>query len=259
MSLISNSGSDERGKSSGGKAGDQTGKEWKLISWYSSPWFCVLRYPDTKVADLIADMARKAALNDNIGYDQNQRTTFWRELEKVGYEPDKIVTPCEADCSAGVTAIIKGAGYRTYKHALMELPETLYTGNLRQYLVNAGFQCLTDSKYLTSDAYLLPGDVLLHDNKHTAINLDRGSKAGGGSTVDIPMTVLRKGSKDPEVKTLQRLLNAMGYRDENGKELVVDQSFGKKVEYCVKSFQSKNGLEADGVVGRATWTKVLKG
>ncbi len=48
--MISNSGRDERGKYSGGKAGDQDGKEWAVIPWYSRPWTAVLRYPNKVVA-----------------------------------------------------------------------------------------------------------------------------------------------------------------------------------------------------------------
>lgn len=44
--MISNCGHDERGKYSGGKAGDQTGTEWQVINWYNRPWKCVLRHPD---------------------------------------------------------------------------------------------------------------------------------------------------------------------------------------------------------------------
>lgn len=51
---ISNSGSDERGSYSGGAAGDQTGREWSIVNWYSRPWTCVLRHPDPKVRELIA-------------------------------------------------------------------------------------------------------------------------------------------------------------------------------------------------------------
>jgi len=42
----------------------------------------------------------------------------------------------------------------------------------------AGFEVLTDSKYLTSNAYLMPGDILLNDNNHTATNIGIGSKSG---------------------------------------------------------------------------------
>ena len=40
---------------------------------------------------------------------------------------------------------------------------------------------LTESKYLTSDAYLFAGDILLNDNAHVATNLTTGSKASGTS------------------------------------------------------------------------------
>ena len=83
--LISNSGGDERGKISGGKAGDQTGNEWVLRYWYNRPWSCVLRYPDAKVGMKIAELGCEAALNDKIGYDQNERYTYWDLLQKAGF------------------------------------------------------------------------------------------------------------------------------------------------------------------------------
>ena len=51
-----------------------------------------------------------------------------------------------------------------------------YTGNLRSILKTAGFQVLTASKYLTSGDYLLPGDIMLLEGHHVAINLDAGKK-----------------------------------------------------------------------------------
>ena len=47
---------------------------------------------------------------------------------------------------------------------------------MRKAFANAGFEELTDSKYLTSDKYLLPGDVLLYEGHHVAMNLDYGSE-----------------------------------------------------------------------------------
>ena len=58
--MISNCGHDERGKYSGGKAGDQTGTEWQVINWYNRPWKCVLRHPDAATRKLIAQMAKAA-------------------------------------------------------------------------------------------------------------------------------------------------------------------------------------------------------
>lgn len=180
--MISNCGHDERNKYSGGVAGDQTGAEWQVINWYNRPWKCVLRHPDAKVRAMIASMAKAAAQNNHIGYDQSQRGTFWDELKKNSYDPAKITVNCEADCSSGVAAIVKGAGYRLNNSALKGVSTASYTGNLRAVLKAAGFEVLTDSKYLTSDAYLLEGDILLNDGAHTAINLTNGSKASSGSS-----------------------------------------------------------------------------
>lgn len=179
--MISNCGHDENGKYTGGKAGDQTGGEWALINWYSRPWKCVLRYPDENVRNLIAQLAKEAAQNDKIGYDQGERNTFWTQLQKVGYYPSKITVVCEADCSSGVVAIIKAVGHLLGIKALQNVSAT-YTGNMRTGLKNAGFTVLTESKYLTSEEYLLPGDILLNDSCHVATNITKGSKASGGSS-----------------------------------------------------------------------------
>ena len=82
--MISNCGHDERGKYSGGKAGDQKGDEWVVIPWYSRPWGVMLRHPNAAVGKKIAELAEKAAKNDHIGYDQGNRYTFWQQLKASG-------------------------------------------------------------------------------------------------------------------------------------------------------------------------------
>ena len=176
--MISNSGHDERGKYSGGTAGDQTGTEWQIIPWYSRPWTHVLRYPSSTVRECIASLAEEAANNNLIGYDQAQRTTFWGQLKQVGYHPKAIKQPCEADCSAGVAAIVKAAGYLLNMKALQNVSADMYTGNERAALKNAGFQVLTDKKYLDSDKELQRGDILLCEGHHTCVNLTDGKAMG---------------------------------------------------------------------------------
>ena len=63
--------------------------------------------------------------------------------------------------------------------ALKKVSTACYTGNLRAALKAAGFEVLTENKYLTSDAYLLAGDILLNDGAHTATNLTDGAKSSG--------------------------------------------------------------------------------
>ena len=175
--MISNSGHDERGKYSGGAAGDQTGTEWQLINWYNRPWDKVFHFPDARVRQLIAELAIEAAENPLVGYDQGQRTTFWAALKATGtYHPKDITTPCEDDCSAGVAAICKAAGYILGITDLKDISTGMTTKNETTILQQAGFETLTEKKYLTSDAYLYAGDVLLCTGHHTCINVTDGTK-----------------------------------------------------------------------------------
>lgn len=230
--MISNCGHDEKGRYSGGKAGDQTGTEWALINWYNRPWKCVLRHPDAKVRKMISDMAKAAAKNNLIGYDQNERYTFWEHLKASNYDPAKITIACEADCSSGVAAIAKGAGYRLGNASLQQVSIYLYTGNLRAGLKAAGFTVLTESKYLTSDAYLLEGDILLNDSCHTATNVTTGSKAtsSGGGNSSSGATSSGSGFQST-VKDFQNWLNTTyptTIKSNCGALLAADNSFGTK-------------------------------
>ncbi len=174
--MISNCGHDENGKYTGGKTGDQTGGEYAVINWYNRPWSCVLRYPDINAALKIAETAKAAAINNNVGYDQGERLTYYNCLKAVKWDPAKITTPCEGDCSATTAANIIAAGNLLGISKLKSISPSNTTSTLRKALIGAGFKLLTDSKYLTSDKYLLPGDIPLYDGHHVVINLDYGSE-----------------------------------------------------------------------------------
>ena len=171
---ISNSGKDENNAYTGGKAGDQSGHEWELKSWYNRPWTVVLRFLDQAVAETIAKLGIDAALNNLIGSDQNQRNTYWTQLKAAGYDPSKINVACEEDCTAGVSANVKAAGFIHGIKALQDV-SICSSRNMRSVFTKAGFVALTDSKYLTSTKYLLPGDILLYENHHAATNITVGS------------------------------------------------------------------------------------
>lgn len=261
--MISNCGHDENGKYYGGRAGDQTGGEWEIREWYNRPWNYVLRHPDAKVRTEIALLAERAAKNNLIGYDQDQRYTFWQKLRVSNYDPAQITVSCETDCSAGVLAIVKSVGYRLNLNKLQEVDSDGYTGNMRSLLKTAGFDVLTDSKYLTSDSYLLVGDILLYEGHHTAINLTGGaSVAGGNESVNSTNTEgvsfmrdLVKGDKGyGEIATLQRCLKSMGYYSGD-----IDHSFGGGTESAVKAFQKDKGIQVNypGTVGPKTWIVLL--
>lgn len=221
---IANCGHDENGKYSSGKAGDQTGGEWEIRSWYNRPWNHVLRHPNAKVQAKIAAYAKQAANNNHIGYDQGNRQSFWAELKKVqGYAPKNITRDCETDCSAGVLAICKAVGYKLKNTKMQQIDQTGYTGNMVSILVKAGFKDLTASKYLKKSDYLKAGDVLVNTAHHTAINVTDGPKAVKKSK-KIPEGLVQAvingeyGEGEERVKNLE----ALGYDADEVQRLVND-------------------------------------
>ena len=249
---ISNSGSDEHGNYKGGKAGDQTGREWYIRDWYDRPWNCVLRHPNAEVRKCLATLAVKAANNDNIGYDQAQRETYRKALEKAGWDPAKIEEAVESDCSAGVIANIIATGHILGIAGLQNFGAT-YTGNMRKEGGNRGFMILTDPKYLNSSEYLLAGDIPLNDKHHVCTVVTNGTKSGA----EVPLTdraayeimpLLKRGSKGKVVKVLQALLGG----------LAIDGSFGPLTHHSVLLLQKRQGLLQDGEVGPLTWNAVIR-
>lgn len=74
-----------------------------------------------------------------------------------------------------------------------------------------------------------------------------GASQGGGTT----SSTLKLGSNGSLTRYLQIMLNTMGY------SLSVDGIFGPNMEAAVKDYQSKNGLDADGICGGGTWSKLF--
>ena len=175
--LIANCGHDERGQYRGGKAGDQTGTEYRIRYWYNRPWNVVLRHPDPMVQSMLARLARTAAENDHIGYDQGERETFYNALKKAGWWPSRIKVDCEADCSSSTAAIVAAAAHHLGYGKMQNINPENWTGSLRESLAYYGFHVLTASKYLTSDRYIRAGDILLNEEHHVTIAITSGSLA----------------------------------------------------------------------------------
>lgn len=287
--MISNCGKDENGRYRNGQAGDQTGKEWQVIPWYNRPWTVVLRHPNRLVRQEIAAQACAAAYNNNIGYDQNQRKTFWEQLKKCNYDAAAITTPCEADCSAGAAAIVKAAGYRLGIVELQKVSPDAYSGNIRAVLKNAGFEAFTSSKYLTSDKYLYAGDILVYEGHHVAINVTNGSAVGNtdSATLESAQKLLRQALKiepgnatladaQEELKKALRITGniatASGGTTTSGSTSASGASYmgvPQKFSQHIKDLQialnadgfrdaSGNKLKEDGIFGEKTYQALCK-
>lgn len=70
----------------------------------------------------------------------------------------------------------------------------------------------------------------------------------------MSLPTLRRGADGAPVKRLQGLLHAAGERDSR-----IDGDFGPGTERAVKDFQRAKEIGVDGIVGRQTWTKLIKG
>jgi hypothetical protein len=160
--------SDENSRAKGGKAGDQTGKELLIQDWYlkEKSWTAVFRAKSNSIAEKIAKAMEQACTNNNIGYDQSQRTTLFKYAEKYTWDLSKITEKCECDCSSLVSVCINAAGITVSKD--------MYTGNQKAVLQGTGkFEILTDTKYLTKPNWLKRGDIILGTG-HTAVVLTDG-------------------------------------------------------------------------------------
>ena len=263
--MISNCGHDERGKYAGGQPGDQTGGEWCIRTWYNRPWNCVLRHSDQRVREDLARVARAAANNNLVGYCQSHRGTYYAHLKASNWDPAKITIACEADCSSGVAANVIAVGHRLGVAGLQRVNQNLTTYNMRSALKSAGFQVLTASGYLTSDAYLLPGDILLNDNAHVATNLDKGKYVAdmvqegsgtGGSDYMFSVGLIKKGSVGNDVLLFQKCAKATG--DYTGN---LDREYGPLCEEACRRIQRRNQPGAgtvDGECGANTGPYVVE-
>lgn len=191
MVSIAHASIDENGKVKGGKAGDQTGKEVCIRTWYSKPWNVVIRFHDPDMREKVAIAMENAARNDKIGYDQNQRNTLLNAVRRLGYDPKNASTKVETDCSALVTVACIYAGIA--EDALVKGGNCATTSTLKPRLKATGEVTIFTSKDYTRDTdKLLRGDILLAEGHHVAVVVSGNLiDTSDRSLDDVAMTVIR--------------------------------------------------------------------
>lgn len=162
----------ETGRASGGKAGDQTGREVKTGNWYDFGQTEVFRWKDRNDAVKYASIIKYWCNGDYVGYDQDDRTTLgsWCKKHKWSYKVDvKVETDCSRMVADGINC--------TMGKEIIKISETFYTGNLGEKLMKTGlFVKLTGEKYCDEDDYLKVGDIINNPSKHVITALANGSK-----------------------------------------------------------------------------------
>lgn len=233
---------DENGHASGGRAGDQTGREICFRNYYvHSKGWRVFRPKSSTAAEKIAQDAEWACTNSKIGYDQDQRESLYKVSEPFGFNCSKVKTACETDCSALVRVCCAYAG--------IMLP-AFNTSNEAGVLLSSGaFDELIGSKYQSQDIYLKRGDILVTRTKgHTEIVVSNGAKSGAATVVSDPR-VLKIGMEGSDVKALQQKLIKAGF---SCGKYGADGDFGDATEMAVRRFQTQQGLAVNGQAGTQT-------
>lgn len=243
----------EKGTTTGGVAGDQTGGEVSTQNWYlhSKGWI-VIRAKETAVAEKIAKCMEMACANNNIGYCQTHRDDLRKISAQYNYSVDKVKVKVEVDCSSLVRVCCLYAGINA---------SNFNTSNEKSVLSGTGkFDILTSDKYCKESTYLKRGDILVTKTKgHTVVVLSNGSgvktTGTGGNKYMFDVGLIKKGSKGAEVLLFEKITKATG--DYTGS---LDSDYGSKCVEACKKIQERNqpGSGAiDGECGPKTWPYVL--
>lgn len=274
---------DERGKISGGQAGDSTGKEVMQQNYYmhKKGWYC-FRPKDIDTANRIAQSMIDACNNNNIGYDQNQRDGVIN-LVKKGTKIKNIKTKTECDCSALVRACLYENGIDTGNIRTATMPTllpktgkfedrisvnsntTLYNGDIlvtktsgHTVIVTSGNprkKASTSSKYINNER-VKSWQTVMNKVYKCGLALDSNfgpdceKKANKYQLYKKKLVALR--IRNDYVKWLQNRLKELGYK------ISVDGSFWNDTDKIVRQFQKDKGLKVDGYVGANTVRKLLK-
>lgn len=288
---------DERGRASGGSAGDNTkdGHELKTGDWY---WFgqtMVIRPKSRSLGQKMAKVMQKLCDNPCIGYDQSQRTTLWKELSKVGWDVDKFKKKCETDCSALTAVVCKACG--------VSISPDVWTGNLWSALYRTKkFIKLDSAYYVKNKKGLRAGDIVLNPERHVIMVISDGpivkGQAGlnkmvgaeldldghrGPATKQVAIEALKVGlNKDFRLKlevtgdynkAVKSAVDKHPVQPRmEGKEVMavqcllylhgynpgeIDGRYGNKMKVAVGYFQTDNGLAVDHSVGPKTMLRLV--
>lgn len=236
MTIIGNARIDERGKATGGKAGDQkqtSSPDYKgevaMQNFYvSSKGWYIIRAKSPDIASKIALAMTIACNNPNIGYNQAKRL----DIIKDGTHSAK---PTSCDCSSLVRQCVRESGIEVGNFT---------TANEAAVLMATGqFEKIAYTKGTT----LYLGDILVTKTKgHTVIVTSGNTRQQNA----IATPTVKMGSRGDNARLLQHNLNQFGYKLEE------DGIFGKLSTAALVRWQHANGLCPDGIYGPKSYAKM---
>ena len=260
MSRIGHASINELGRTSGGKAGDNNGREVCFSTLPKKNWSFMLRAKDKNVAEKIAKYCEDGCRNDHIGYSQPRRNTLRTQAKLVGMDLSRIINDCECDCSSFVSVCCECAGI-PIPYNNNNAPTT---STIKSAFMNTGyFDLYTDSKYLQDDKYLKRGDIINAIGSHVVIILEDGICADISQVQTIPNTPIKaidlsKYKVITDYKAMAQQIKyvfiRVGFRSSSSGKIIEDDSFKKHIENCLANGmnvgvyfydQSLNEIEAN--------------
>lgn len=235
---------DERGKASGGKAGDQlqtsgtndTKGEVSMQPFYVHKYgWNILRPKSVEHANKMAERMKAACNNKNVGYDQGNR---------FGILSARIDTqvPTECDCSSLVRQAVK--------EATKVDPGNFTTADAKTKLAATGLFEKAIPFVSLAKTPVYNGDVLVTKTKYHIVIVVSGNPRESQKGEEYDMNTIRRGSNGKAVKIWQVILGYTGSK--------VDGIFGSGTEADTKTWQKAHGLTADGIVGTKSWKAGLE-
>lgn len=107
-------------------------------------------------------------------------------------------------------------------------------------------------RYLNINGRYIRG-YCLPDYSKKASKATEPTKTAQNTFVSINLPVIKNNASGGYVRALQAILTAKGVTTDG-----IDGIFGPKTEKAVKVFQKANHLDDDGIVGKNTWTALMR-
>ena len=226
--------------------GNQTGRELNISNWYNGRWLGVLRYKSRKKAERAAQTCEAAIKNRNIGYDMDNRNTAYEAARAVGWDVSRIAKPVETDCSALMMLCAVAAGCASVEALYRRQGNSCTTYcMLHDWPATGDFVLLTGSKYLTTDANLLRGDVLVSEG-HTVMALEDGKNAEEETEMVEKSKIIVDGK---EVAVERILKNGTNYVKVRDIAAALDLEVSNKGNIAVLTHKEKKGGKANVAAG----------
>ena len=133
--------------------------------------------------------------------------------------------------------------------ALVEEARSGALGQLRlmaRYIDKAGLANALRQRDWAAFARGYNGPAFAQNNYHGKLASAYARHASGTTTTTPATSLLKRGSRSDNVRSLQIALIAAGHT------IIVDGIFGKATEQAVRAFQARNRLKIDGIAGPQT-------